>query len=126
MAKRAAVAGGQFVDQPEPRVVPRLSVFRTRIAEPDDEFERHGGHEVTNPYGVRAPARTPCGTVSRRLLLAALFLRRSGRFLLLLALLGVGPASGGTGGGRSTSRRRGAGSGGSFGRRSSGFRSRLR
>ena len=33
---------GQFIEQPEARVMPRARVLVARIAEPDDELERQG------------------------------------------------------------------------------------
>src|SRR5580704_4342543 len=39
VAKRRPVAAGEFVEQPEARVMPRASVFAARIAEPDNQLE---------------------------------------------------------------------------------------
>ena len=42
VAKMGPVAAGELIEQPEPRVMPRASVFVARIAEPDDQLERQG------------------------------------------------------------------------------------
>src|SRR4029453_6741518 len=93
-----SVLACHLVDEPEPRVVPRVEVFGVGIAETDDELERNSGHtcpterdagsrdcETRHPLtrdrkntGARAPPY---------LLLAAFLLRRSsGRLVVLLRI----------------------------------------